>query len=76
MGSDGWAGFFNRTSSFLPADVSDILPFATVGSCVTLRWQSMTGPSPGQPAVHPLSRLDRPVVTHSAVEPLAQGFET
>lgn len=35
----------------------------------------LTGPSPGQPAVHPLSRLDRPAVTHSAVKPWAEGFE-
>lgn len=35
----------------------------------------LTGPSPGQPAVHPLSRLDRPAVTHSAVKPWAGGFE-
>lgn len=35
----------------------------------------LTGPSPVQPAVHPLSRLDRPAVTHSAVKPWAEGFE-
>lgn len=35
----------------------------------------LTGPSPGQPAVHPLSRLDRPAVTHSAVKPWAGVFE-
>lgn len=35
----------------------------------------LTGSSPGQPAVHLLSRLDRPAVTHSAVKPWAGGFE-
>lgn len=29
----------------------------------------------GQPAVHPLSRLDRPAVTHHAVKPWAGVFE-
>lgn len=35
----------------------------------------LTGLSSGQPAVHPLSRLDRPTVTYSAVKPWARGFE-
>lgn len=36
---------------------------------------ALTGPAPGQAAVHPLSRLDRPAVTHSSVNPWAGGFE-
>lgn len=35
----------------------------------------LTGSSAGQPAVHPLSRLDRPAVTQSAVKTWAEGFE-
>lgn len=43
----GLGGILSRTSSFLPADVSDSLPFATVGSGVTPR---------GSPADWPFSR--------------------
>lgn len=35
----------------------------------------LTGPCPGQPAVHLLSRLDRPAVTHYAVKPWAGVLE-
>lgn len=35
----GWTGILRRTSSFLPARLSDLLPFAMVACCMTLRGQ-------------------------------------
>lgn len=48
-GGAGQRPFLNGTSSFLPADMSDFRPFATVGSCVTPAGApvQLTGPSRG-----------------------------
>lgn len=76
-GEAGRRYFLSSTSSFLPADMSDSRPFATVGSCVTPAGApvQLTGPSPGESNSHLLSRLDRPPVTHHAVKPWPGVFE-
>lgn len=71
--------FSSGTSSFLPADMSDSRPFATVGSCVTpagapSSWLALLHERASEWA-HLLSRLDRPPVTHHAVKPWPGVFE-
>lgn len=72
----GWLdfGILSGMSSFLSANVSDLLSFSRKLHDPVEAVQ-LTGLSSGQPAVHPLSRLDRPTVTYSAVKPWARGFE-
>lgn len=78
-GEAGRRYFSSRTSSFLPADMSDSRPFATVGSCVTpagapSSWLALLHERASERA-HLLSRLDRPPVTHHAVKPWPGVFE-
>lgn len=78
-GEAGRRYFSSGTSSFLPADMSDSRPFATVGSCVTpagapSSWLALLHERASERA-HLLSRLDRPPVTHHAVKPWPGVFE-
>lgn len=78
-GEAGRRYFSSGTSSFLPADMSDSRPFATVGSCVTpagapSSWLALLHERASEWA-HLLSRLDRPPVTHHAVKPWPGVFE-
>lgn len=69
-------GYFKR-DIFIPSCRHEWFSSICYGRrpCDPVGAAQLTGPSPGQPAVHPLSRLDRPAVTHYAVKPWAGVFE-